>query len=61
VRNRRGSCGLPRLGPKKKTSQNRGRGKREKEQGFQILKSKQPNEFKHSKTMLQHVCNIKLL
>jgi hypothetical protein len=38
-----------------------------KGKGFQIFKSKQPNEskhkfeFKHSKTMHQHVCNIKLL
>jgi hypothetical protein len=63
----RGTARLPRLGPKTKTGQNRGRGKRKKEKGFQIFKSKQPNEFKHkfefkhSNTMLQHVCNIKFL
>jgi hypothetical protein len=44
----------------------RGREK-DKRKGFSILKSNQPKEFKHkfefkhSKTMHQHVCNIKLL
>jgi hypothetical protein len=60
-RNRRRTAGLRRLGPKTKTGQNRGRGKREKEKGFQIFKNKQPNEFKHSNIMLQHVCNNKPL
>jgi hypothetical protein len=36
-------------------------GKREKEKVLTILKINQTNEFKHSKAMHQHVCNIKLL
>jgi hypothetical protein len=55
------------LGSKRKQARTEGEGKREKGKEFSILKSnKQMNskckfEFKHFKTMHQHVCNIKLL
>jgi hypothetical protein len=65
-RNSRGGCRLLYFGLKLKHA-GKENGRRRKKRGFIFLKSLQTNEFKckfefkHTKLMHQHVCNIKLL
>jgi hypothetical protein len=68
ARSRGGGCGLLEVWAQSENRpEQRERETIKRKRVFQILKSKQPNEFehnfefKHSKTMHQHVCNIKLL